>query len=165
MPRDAAFSLPPFRGIWFPWDRVAACFWPGGGKRSESVDPELAPVRTRSGVYLMAWGTPEATPLPSDPVVRYVGQSLAFKKRMQQFATSAAFFWADRADGHSAAWRWPAGRTDRLSVAFFPLEPDLPPHLATGYLHLEEALALDAYYKRHGTLPPLNVGGSEIELD
>lgn len=165
MRRDLAFSLAPFAGKWFPWDRVAACFWPGAGRRSAAVDAVLAPVRDRAGVYLMAWGDPEPVPRAGDPAVRYMGQSQTFKTRMRQFGTSAGFFWSERYDGHSAAWRWPLGRTERLSVAFCPLETGLSPHLATGYLYLEEALALDAYYADHGTLPPLNLGGSEIELD
>lgn len=159
------FSLKPFEDRWFSWQRIAPCFWPGLGKLAASADPLLAPVRTMGGVYLIGWGEPEKMPAPTDPAVQYVGQTSNFKRRMKKFKASGGFDSLKRRKGHSAAGRWPLGKNQKMHVAFFPLKENVLPHMATGLLYLEEALALDAYYRKYGKLPPLNSGPKDIELD
>lgn len=158
------FILKPFADQWFEWERINECFWPGAGGRSEKVDPELGPVRLYSGIYVIAWGDSSGVPNPVDSNVQYIGMTDNFKNRMSQFASSAGIHYDGRYDGHSAAWRWPEAKIDEMKVAFFPLFRDLAPHLKSGFLYWQEALAIDAYFKVHGEVPPLNAGGGEIKL-
>lgn len=51
-----------------------------------------------------------------------------------------------------------------MHVAFFPLTENLESHLKSGFLYWQEALAIDEFYKKHGTVPPLNSGGGEIQI-
>ncbi|GGN32282.1 MULTISPECIES: hypothetical protein [Marinomonas] len=159
------FILKSFAGQWFEWERINQCFWPGAGGRSEKVDPELGPVRLCSGIYVIAWGDSLGEPTPTDGNVQYIGMTDNFKNRMSQFASSAGIHYDGRYDGHSAAWRWPEAKIEKMKVAFFPLYQDLAPHLKSGFLYWQEALAIDAYFKEHGKVPPLNAGGGEITLD
>ena len=77
---------------------------------------------------MLAWSEePPDSILPSDPAVKYVGETSYFKGRMDGFRTSAGFC-GKRDDGHSAGWRWPEGRSDCLWVAFFRVE-NSQPHL------------------------------------
>ena len=159
------FDLQPFLGQWFLWDRINACFWPGAGGRSERVDPDLSPVRGMSGIYVIAWGELSGKPEPGCPEVQYIGMTDNFKIRIAQFASSSGIHYEDRYSGHSAAWRWPLGKSELMHVAFFPLQEDLVSHLKKGLLHWKEALAIDAYFRRHGTVPPLNGGDGPISFD
>ncbi|MBP1625929.1 MAG: hypothetical protein H6Q00_404 [Holophagaceae bacterium] len=150
------FDLQPFAGRWFSWSEIEACFWPGPRGRSEKVNSELAPARDRGGVYLMAWS--EAAPEEVSPIakaVKYIGQTNCFKARMGQFASSAGL-WGPRADGHSAGWRWPEGKSENLFVAFFPINEGMDTHLANGLLHWLEAVGMDMYKQHHARLPSLN---------
>lgn len=158
------FILKPYASRWFEWERVNECFWPGVGGRSEKVDPEIAPVRVQSGIYAIAWGEPLSAPNPADSHVQYIGMTDNFKNRMSQFASSAGIHYDGRYKGHSAAWRWPEAKIERMKVAFFPLHEDLVPHLKSGFLYWQEALAIDSYFRAHGKVPPLNAGGGEIGL-
>lgn len=158
------FILKPFLGQWFQWSRINDCFWPGAGRRSEKVDSQLGPVRLLSGIYVIAWGESFGFPSPAESNVQYIGMTDNFKNRMSQFASSAGIHYDGRYDGHSAAWRWPEARVELMHIAFFPLEYDLTPHLKSGFLYWQEALAIDAFFRKHGKLPPLNVGGGEVEL-
>ncbi len=158
------FRLKPFLDQWFHWSRINRCFWPGPGGRSDKVDPPLAPVRKMSGIYAIAWGTPKEVPCPSAIEVQYIGMTDNFKNRMSQFASSAGIHYEGRYSGHSAAWRWPEGASERMHVAFFPLEECMAPHLKAGFLHWQEALAIDAYFIKHGGVPRLNAGGGLIQL-
>lgn len=158
------FMLKPFASKWFEWERINECFWPGVGGRSEKVNPELGPIRLQSGIYVIAWGDAVGEPNPADGHVQYIGMTDNFKNRMAQFASSAGFHYDERYDGHSAAWRWPKARTERMIVGFFPLQQDMISHLKSGFLYWQEALAIDAYYKIHGKVPPLNSGGGEVKL-
>jgi hypothetical protein len=154
----SAFDLNPHLQRWFAWSDIQACFWPGPGRRSATVDPLLADVINMPGVYCIAWGDLDGTPNPANSHVQYIGQTKNFKARLGQFATSAGIFWEERYSGHSAAWRWPADKTEKMKVAFFPLTHNDADHLRTGRLFWYEALALDAYYLNNGnSLPPLNI--------
>jgi len=159
------FVLESFTGQWFEWERINKCFWPGVGRQSEKVDPELSPVRLYSGVYVIAWGALSGMPTPSDRGVQYIGMTNNFKNRMSQFASSAGIHYSEKYSGHSAAWRWPKAKFEKMKVAFFPLHQNLAPHLKSGFLFWQEALAIDAYFKAHGKVPPLNAGGGEISLE
>lgn len=121
-------------------------------------------MRVQSGVYVIAWGAPSGVPNPVDSHVQYIGMTDNFKNRISQFASSAGIHYDGRYDGHSAAWRWPEGKVESLVIGFFPLEEKMEPHLKSGFLYWQESLAIDAYFKVHGIVPPLNAGGGEIEL-
>lgn len=152
------FDLSPHLQRWFAWSDILACFWPGPGGRSVQVDPLLASIIEQPGVYCIAWGDSADVPHPADSHIKYIGQTKNFKARIGQFATSAGIFWDDRFNGHSAAWRWPQGKTEKMQVAFFPLAGNETEHLKTGRLFWYEALALDAYYLNNDNkLPPLNI--------
>lgn len=159
------FILRPYAGQWFEWERINKCFWPGPGRRSAQVDPELGPVRVQSGIYVIAWGDSSGEPAPDNSHVQYIGMTDNFKNRMSQFASSAGIHYDGRYSGHSAAWRWPEAKIERMLIGFFPLEEGMPSHLKSGFLYWQEALAIDAYFKKHGKVPPLNAGGGEISLD
>ncbi len=159
------FGLQPFLNQWFRWDRINTCFWPGAGSRSEKIDPGLSPIRRMSGIYVIAWGDLSGSPSPECSEVQYVGMTDNFKNRMGQFATSSGIHYEERYSGHSAAWRWPQGKSELMHIAFFPLLLELMPHLKVGLLHWQEALAIDMYYKKHGVVPPLNAGIGLIDID
>jgi hypothetical protein len=157
-----SFDLEPFADHWFSWDEIWKCFRPGRGGRAEKVNPTLAPVRWLGGVYLFAWCIrPPERVHPSVKEVRYIGETNCFNQRMIGFSSSAGFQ-GDRAFGHSAAWRWPKGRSEHAWVAFFPLGEGLPAHLATGLRKWMEAVALEEYRLLHGGLPEVNEATSEV---
>lgn len=164
------FSVRPYAEQWFAWVDVALCFWPGVGKRSSRVNPFLAPIVGRAGVYLLAWSkAPPAILGPRESSVVYVGETNWFKGRMGDFANSAGFRGARRR-GHSAAWRWPEGRTESLWLAFFETpgaEADLPAHLAVGWRKWMEAVAIEEYRQANGgAAPALNTSSDgAIALD
>lgn len=142
-------------GRWFHWGEVEACFWPGLGRRADASNAALAPVRLQGGVYILA--ASERRPRVVSPAanqVRYIGETGFFKRRMAQFGSSAGF-WNGRRKGHSAGWRWNYG-PDHLWVCFVPLGNDLLPHLAKGLRCWMEALALEEYRRRYGSLPEVN---------
>lgn len=151
------FDLAPHDNRWFPWVEIAECFWPGRGRRSQTINPSLASIKNAAGIYCIAWAPISTIPAPDEANLQYVGQTKNFKARMAQFASSAGIFWDDRYAGHSAAWRWPQGETAQMQIAFFPIQPE-PDHMLTGRLFWYEALAINAYFQKHdNTLPPLNV--------
>lgn len=160
------FSLNPYINTWFSWDRVNECFWPGAGGRSEHIDPELAPVRLMSGIYVIGWGDCSSIPTPSADIVQYIGMTQNFKNRIGQFAISSGLHYDERYNGHSAGWRWPIGRRVHMKIAFFPLKDNYALHMKSGILHYYEALAIDTYYQKFGNIvPPLNRRNGIIELD
>lgn len=156
------FDVPPFCDRWIRWSEVNACFWPGKGRRSEKVDPILAPIRSRGGIYIFAWSVSAPKTLaPVTKEVQYIGQTNWFKRRMGQFGTSAGF-WGKRAAGHGPGWHWPKGRNDKLWVAFFDVGSDLDQsHLAEGLRYWIEAVALEEHRKALGVLPPLQQASAE----
>ena len=124
---STSFDLPAFAGQWFHWTAIAECFWPGAGGRAATVNPELAPVRHLGGVYCFAWSAERPEVIgPTAPLVRYVGETSNFRRRMGQFGNSVGF-WGERSNGHSAGWRWPEGQTEQTWVSFFPLGGGLHP--------------------------------------
>lgn len=157
-----SFDVPPFAGRWFHWTDIAACFWPGRGGRATVINPNLAPVRTLGGVYCFAWsaGAPPSI-APTDGAVRYIGETNEFLRRMGQFGNSAGF-WGKRQNGHSAGWRWPAGRSESAWVSFYPIGNELLPHLADGMRVWMEAVALEEYRLVHGRLPDINAAVAEV---
>jgi hypothetical protein len=157
-----SFDVQPFARKWFRWAEVAACFWPGRGRRAHQVNPELAPVRMVGGVYGFAWSS-ETPPVlvPTGASVRYIGQSNEFRRRMGNFADSAGF-WGPRSKGHSAGWRWPLGKSEKLWVAFYPIGNDLRHHLAVGMRCWMEAVALEEFRLVHGRLPKINDATSDF---
>jgi hypothetical protein len=158
------FDLEPFAGRWFSWTEIAACFWPGKGRRATAVNPELAPVRKHGGVYLMAWSQQPPTRVhPRAPEVRYIGETHGFAGRMAGFANSAGF-WGERRVGHSAAWRWPEGKSEYLWVAFFVVADELQSHLARGLRKWLEAVALEEYRLEHGRIPEVNVATEVVKF-
>jgi hypothetical protein len=161
------FDLAAFGGRWFHWREVAACFWPGRGKRSHRVNPVLAEVRHVGGIYLMAWSE-AAPPLlhPTAPEVKDIGETGQNLRRMGQFGNSAGFF-GERRNGHSTAWKWPEGRTENLWVGFFPAGDAFLPkrHLAKAWRCWLEGIAFELHLQEHGSLPALNASEDVIELD
>src|SRR4051794_3937607 len=104
-----SFQLSAFADRWFPWREIGACFRPGRGRRSLTVNPTLCPVRDLGGVYLIGWAkNAQKIWHPPDPAILCVGETGNFKRRMCQFGDAAGFFGV-RCNGHSAAWRWPEG--------------------------------------------------------
>jgi hypothetical protein len=157
------FDLEPFGGRWFSWAEVADCFWPGKGRRAKDVNPELAPVREKGGVYLVAWSLiPPDRVHPREAAVRYIGETLCFATRMGGFGTSAGS-WGERRFGHSAAWRWPEGRSEDLWIAFFIVGEPLAPHLAEGLRKWLKAVALEEYRQAHRRLPEINAVVESVE--
>jgi hypothetical protein len=141
---------------WYSWKEIRNCFWPGAGKRSANVDAILAKVAASKGIYCIAWKA-AGEAFPDNPAIQYIGQTGSFKSRMEQFGWSAGL-WGERDKGHSAGWRWDKNKTDQMCVAFFPIPySSLPKHMLNGYLHWYEALALDAYHQRCGSLPFMNI--------
>lgn len=160
------FDLIPHENRWFPWTDVEECFWPGRGGRSHAINPSLASIRNAAGIYCVAWAPTGTIPIPDEQKVQYIGQTKNFKARMNQFASSAGIFWDDRYDGHSAAWRWPKGKTAKMMIAFFPLSEPEADHMQTGRLFWYEALAINLYFLRHdNSLPPLNAVRSPVEFE
>ncbi len=165
VPPNTFAGLVAFAERWFHWGDVAACFWPGAGGRSERVNPLLAPVRHSGGIYLLAWS--DAAPAlvhPSAAEVVEIGETNWFKRRMDQFRTSAGFLGA-RNDGHSTAWKWPEGRHENLWVAFFELGGELEYHLAKGLRVWMEAVAFEEHRQATGSLPFLNAADGVVEFD
>ena len=161
------FDLTAFGGRWYHWREVRACFWPGRGHKSHLVDPDLAEVRFVGGVYLLAWSeAPPSILLPTAREVQEIGETGEFLRRMGQFGNSAGFF-GDRCNGHSTAWKWPLGRTEKLWVGFFPAGDEFLPrkHMAKAWRGWLEGVAFDEHLQAHGTLPALNAADGEIELD
>jgi hypothetical protein len=152
------FDLTPYNRSWFAWKEVAACFWPGHGKRSIDTNPTLGKLVQLGGIYLFAHSEdePRETPHPASFLVQYIGETNNFKTRMSGFGRSAGF-WGQRENGHSAAWAWdkPQGET---WVAFFVMGNDTgaSEHVLTGLRKWTEALALDEYFQTHNKLPNLN---------
>lgn len=160
------FDLNSHLDRWFHWAEIQECFWPGSGGRSHTINPGLASIRNSAGIYCVAWEPINALPKPNEKKVQYIGQTKNFKTRMSQFANSAGIFWDDRYDGHSAGWRWPQGKTEKMMIAFFPLYEAEAEHMRTGRLFWYEALAIHSYYLEHGnTLPPLNVVRPLVEIE
>lgn len=158
------FNLYPHSEKWFSWEEVNSCFWPGKGNLSCKVNPELSSVISMSGIYLIGWGEKKGIPTPNSPIVKYIGMTENFKNRIGQFASSSGLHYDDRYDGHSAAWRWPSGKSEQMVIAFFELPKNQEKHLRIGLLHWQEALAIHEYYKKYGVIPPLNEGFGEISL-
>lgn len=159
-----SFDARAHEGTWFRWADVEACFWPGRGGRAEKVNPKLAPVRYCGGVYLLAWSPiPPERLHPATAEVKYIGQTNNFRGRMGQFATSAGF-WGQRANGHSAGWRWPEGQTRDTWIAFFEVGESLRPHLAAGLRCWMEGLALEEHRLKLGRLPEINEAVEAIEF-
>lgn len=161
------FDLTAFGERWYHWREVRACFWPARGGRSHRVDPVLAEVRFVGGIYLMAWS--EAAPAllhPAAAEVKEVGETGEYCRRMGQFGNSAGFF-GERCDGHSTAWKWPLGRTEKLWVAFFPAGDELLPrkYLARAWRCWLEGVAFEEHLQANGALPALNGADGEIDLD
>lgn len=151
-----SFTIQPFADQWFSWADVEACFWPGRGKRAIAINPVLAPVRGRGGVYALAWSAKAPRRVhPAAAAVQYVGESGWFCRRMEQFGNSAGF-WGKRSNGHSAGWRWPKGQTHNLWIAFFPIDDSLPDHIARGMRVWLEGLALEEHRLCNGALPQIN---------
>jgi hypothetical protein len=159
------FDLKAFGGRWFSWSEIADCFWPGKGRRAKDVNAELAPVRHKGGVYLVAW-SPEPPPRlhPREAAVRYIGETLYFSNRMGGFGNSAGF-WGERRFGHSAAWRWPEGKSENMWVAFFVVGEQLAAHLAVGLRKWLEAVALEEHRLEHGCLPEINEAAEPVEFE
>jgi hypothetical protein len=143
-------------GRWFRWAEIEACFWPGPGGRSSSINPELAVIKDEGGVYLLAWSQTEPQRINPQEArhVKYIGQTHCFKDRMGGFAWSAGF-WGERSFGHSAGWRWPEGKNKLLWVAFFSMY-DEQPHLACGLRCWMEAVAMEEYRVKHRAIPQVN---------
>ena len=159
------FDLQPFGGRWFSWAEIADCFWPGKGRRAKDVNPELAPVREKGGVYLVAWSKQPPPHLdPREAAVRYIGETLYFANRMGGSGNSAGF-WGERRFGHSAAWRWPEGRSEDMWVALFVVGEQLAPHLAMGLRKWLEAVALEEHRLEHGRLPDINAAAEPVEFE
>ncbi len=156
MKTPKAFDLKAHNATWYSWADIDECFWPGAGRRSSKVNEVLAEVVKAKGVYCIAW-KPKGEVAPTNKSVRYIGQTNLFKRRMEQFGWSAGF-WDGRDSGHSAGWRWPAGRKKDMAVAFFPLQGDgLGAHMIEGFLHWYEALAMEAHFQKNNCeLPRLN---------
>ena len=160
------FDLLPHDNRWFPWTDVEECFWPGRGGRSNKINPRLASIKNAAGIYCIAWSPTGTVPTPDEPGLQYIGQTKNFKARMAQFASSAGIFWEERYDGHSAAWRWPQGETEKMMIAFFPLLEPESDHMLTGRLFWYEALAINSYFLKHGdTLPPLNAVRTPVAVE
>ncbi len=157
-----SFNLQPFGGRWFRWAEISECFWPGRGRQATIVNPELAPIRHRAGIYCVAWSqqSPQCV-RPTAIEVKYIGETGEFLRRMGQFSVSAGFGGA-RSNGHSAAWRWPLGRKENIWVSFFEVGETLPAHLAEGLRHWMEAVALEEYRLAYGHLPEINEAKTEI---
>jgi hypothetical protein len=158
------FDLMAFGDRWYHWREVRACFWPGRGRRSQG---ELTEVRFVGGIYLMAWS--EAAPAllhPAAAEIKEIGETGEYRRRMGQFGDSAGFF-GERRNGHSTAWKWPLGRTEKLWVAFFPTGDDFLPrkHLAKAWRCWLEGVAFEEHLQAHGSLPALNAADGEIELE
>jgi hypothetical protein len=152
-----SFDVTAFGNQWFQWATVEACFWPGRGQRSERINPKLAPIGNRGGVYLLAYHStaPESIG-PKDEHVWYVGQTNAFKRRLGEFANSAGFL-GERKAGHSASWRWPEGEKNNTWVAFYEIGMEFDqPHLATAMRCWMEGIAIEEYRIAHGTIPKIN---------
>lgn len=159
------FDVPAFARKWFHWDEINACFWPGAGGRSERVNPELAPIRKRGGVYVLAWSRQRPVPFrPDMPEVKYIGETGEFKSRMGRFRDSAGIL-GKRYDGHSAGWRWPKAATQYLWVAFFEIGTGLPDHLACGLRKWMEAVALEEHRVGNGNLPLVNGTKKEVSFE
>jgi hypothetical protein len=159
------FDTPGFAGKWFHWDEINACFWPGVGGRSERVNPELAPIRNRGGIYLLAWSRQRPDHLRPDlPEVKYIGETGEFKSRLGNFGNSAGI-WGERSDGHSAGWRWPKADARDLWVAFFEIGTGLPDHLACGLRKWMEAVALEEHRAENGSLPLVNGTRQEVSFE
>ncbi len=157
-PPPTRFDLRPHHDRWFHWNEVSACFWPGRGKRSRTVNPDLGPVASSGGIYLLAWSDVEPSELhPRSSKVRYVGETGRFKERMGYFSKSAGFS-GDRMRGHSGGWRWPQGECSNLWVAFFVAEPvAMPDYLRKGLRPWLEALAIHEHVLANGRIPLVNV--------
>ena len=157
----ASFDLQPFGGRWFRWDEVSECFWPGRGRRAMVVNPKLAPVRHRGGIYCVAWSqqVPQCVG-PTAAEVKYIGETGEFLRRLGQFGESAGFG-GGRRNGHSAAWRWPLGQKENTWVSFFEVGETLRAHLAEGLRHWIEAVALEEYRLIYGHLPEVNEAEAE----
>lgn len=156
----SSFSVAAHGRGWYRWSEVADCFFPRyrGGTTSAAADEVLAPAKDEGGIYLIAQSASEpASPRPEDAAVVYVGETVWFKRRMDQFGDSAGL-WGARANGHSAGWRY-TGSGEDLWVAFFVVEwPLAQPHLAEGMRKWLESVALEEYRQVHSRLPPLNEG-------
>jgi len=160
------FDLIPYENRWFPWTDIKECFWPGRGGRSHAINPGLASIRNSAGIYCIAWAPAGTTPTPDEQKVQYIGQTKNFKARMGQFASSAGIFKIDRYDGHSAAWRWPKGKTEQMMLAFYPLSEPEADHMQTGRLFWYEALAINSYFLKHNnTIPPLNMVRNPVPVE
>ena len=158
------FVRSSFLDQWFPWSRVEKCFWPGQGKRSDKIDPDLSTIRHKGGIYCLAWSKfAPSKRSPHDQSIRYIGQTSNFSRRMAQFGASAGF-WGKRSFGHSAGWRWKKGKTESLWVCFFAVDENIPDHLVAGLRCWLEALALEEYRTKWGKLPDVNDRQSITQL-
>jgi hypothetical protein len=164
---NESFNLAALQEKWFHWDEVYACFWPEAGANTDNLNPELLKIRNSAGVYCIAWGDPSGSPNPASSNVIYIGQTKSFRRRLSEFATSSGIFYDDRFNGHSAAWRWPKGKYEKMHIAFFVVESNVPAHLLQGKLFWQEALAIHAFYLKHNEMtPPLNANnGEEVVLN
>jgi hypothetical protein len=127
----------------------------------------LAEIRFVGGIYTMAWSeAPPALLHPAAPEVKDIGETSEYRRRMGQFGNSAGFF-GERCKGHSTAWKWPLGRTEKLWAAFFPAGDDFLPrkHLAKAWRCWLEGVAFEEHSQARGSLPALNAADGEIELE
>jgi hypothetical protein len=114
---------------------------------------------------LVAWSRQPPPRLhPREAAVRYVGETHSFANRMGGFGNSAGF-WGERRFGHSAAWRWPEGKSENMWVAFFVVGEQLAPHMAVGLRKWLEAVALEEYRLEHGRLPEINAAAGPVEFE
>lgn len=153
-PLPKLFNLKPYLGNWIRWSRIEPCFWPGRGKRAVNIDPDLAPLRNRGGIYVMKWAKVPGRVRHVDPAVVYIGETANFCGRMADWGRSAGF-WGKPTDGHSAAWRWKNG-AEYLWVAFFDLAPPASRRLAKHVRLYHEIIATEEYRSHHGRLPQAN---------
>jgi hypothetical protein len=153
-------DLIAFGDRWFGWDDLRHAFWGRVGRPKDfdlkDFDLSLASVRASGGLYCVAFSAgPPARVHPTAREAVYFGETSAFGRRMEQFASSAGF-WGERRGGHYAAWWWPAGRTEGLWVSFYVLGDVLPGGEARDLRRQVEAEMLAAYFLLHGRVPRLN---------
>ncbi len=160
------FNLEAYQGMWWHWNDVERCFWPGSGGRSHNINPDLAHVIDLGGVYIFAWSIRVPGRVhPANARVKYIGETSCFKRRMGQFGTSAGF-WGLRDNGHSAGWRWPEKRNENMWVSFFIVQSSDKDHLLKGLRCWLEALALEEHLlNNRERLPQVNEATEVVTFD
>ena len=137
---------------WFAWSEIKTCFWPSRGCHPPTN--ELSDVGKLGGMYLLSWSQSSPTDLmPTEPTVKYIGETVNFRNRLKQFGRSAGFF-GDASAGHSAGWRWPLEGVAHLYVGFLPIQiKDKPEYFLRGLRRYAEGAALQRYEEANGRLP------------